>query len=132
MMSNPPVLEININNTWKLMRFRDTICLQRRGGSELIGPESEVRLFASWTPQPAALAVRRLYSEDSARYQYLSDEEKMIVNHFIAGYKAPPTKEGHIHLRVAMESKNVYVRAAQAEGKSLSAWICDNLNNAIT
>jgi len=125
------MLAININNRFRLVGPPQNSLYDTQEGV-YCGPESEVRLFASWTPQPAALAVRRLYSPGAARYRYLSDEEKEIVDSFLAGYKAPPVKEGHIHLRVAMDSKNAYVKAAQAEGKSLSTWICDNLNQAIT
>lgn len=32
---------------------------------------------------------------------------------------------GHIHLRVTMERKNRYVRAAQKTGRGLSQWITD-------
>jgi len=124
-------MNIAINNRFRLVGPPQNLLYDTQEGV-YSGPGAEVRLFASWTPQPAALAVRRLYSPGSSRYQYLSDEEKEIVDQFLAGYKAPPPKEGHIHLRVAMDNKNAYVKAAQAEGKSLSTWICDNLNQAIT
>lgn len=37
----------------------------------------------------------------------------------------PKTADGHIHLRIPMERKNIYVKTAQRRGQGLSKWMLD-------
>ncbi len=39
--------------------------------------------------------------------------------------KKEEVRDAHIHLRVMMDQKTRFVRAAQAEGKKLSPWLID-------
>jgi len=56
----------------------------------------------------------------------LNAEESEIISRFCGpGRPTTDAATGHIHLRVTMDRKNRYVRAAKRDGKNLSDWITE-------
>ena len=92
------------------------------------GPDDVVEWYRSWGPQPCRHSVRRA----AATMSLLDPDQAALVARFI-GPGRPTTEAapavGHIHLRVTMDRKSRYVRAAKRRGQPLSEWMqaaCDS------
>jgi len=91
------------------------------------GPDDILQWYPSWQMQPCRQSVRR-----AAATFKLNREQSALVARFTGSGRPPKagtSATGEIHLRVTMERKNSYVRAARASGLGLSEWMtttCDD------
>jgi len=101
--------------------------LKNNNTGRVADPSDQIKLFSSWKPQPAAQAVRRASGAFATRHP---ESEMVHIYKFCAAY-TKAQKQGHIHIRVEMSQKNAFVKAAQAQGLTLSNWILKTLNQSL-
>lgn len=117
-------MRLQLTPSYYLTDETDTPSLVHRQSGRQYSPEDVLQLYPSWDMQPARQSVRR-----AIRTLQLNAEERDLVSVFVGpGRPTIDPATGHIHLRVSMDRKNAYVRAAQTKSQTLAAWMfgcCD-------
>jgi hypothetical protein len=97
----------------------------KRATGETFGPDDIVQFYPSWPLQPCRQSVRR-----AAALAERTLAENDVISQF-CGPGRPTTDRamGQIQLRVSLERKLKYVRAAKSAGKNLSEWIIETCDD---